>query len=188
LEGIADDLQIWHTFIHELSDAVRQLLNKDSRDQKIRQAVKEAVDVIANAFTTYRERNKIEIINDIPATINTPPMFLAQLYSIITNLLTNSMKWVMFQEDRRIRFEGDVKNNVIEIRVLDSGPGVAKDIREKVFEPFVSYSSPNLELGTGTGLGLTIVRNFVSDANGTVEFVDPPKKWGACCVIRFEDE
>ncbi|GAG86677.1 unnamed protein product, partial [marine sediment metagenome] len=188
LDKTGKDLQIWHEFIDELSDAVRQLLSKDSRDQKIRQAVREAVEVIASAFTSYRERNNIVIEIEIPSTITTPPMFLAQLYSIITNLLTNAMKWVMFQKDRRIRFEGINIENGIEIKVLDSGPGVSKEIREKVFEPFVSYSTPNLELGTGTGLGLTIVRNFVTDANGTVEFVDPPEGWGCCCVIQFEDE
>jgi signal transduction histidine kinase len=187
LLGISEKLQLWHRFIDELSKTVRQLLSKDSRDQRIKQAIKEAIDVVSDAFGSYCTHNKIDIQNKVPPNLVTPPMFLAQLYSIIANLLTNSMKWVMFTDDRRIEFGGRKTSTGVKFWILDSGPGVEEDIRTKVFKPFVSYSTPNLDLGTGTGLGLTIVKNFVEDSHGTVEFLNPPDDWGTYCLMIFED-
>jgi signal transduction histidine kinase len=50
------------------------------------------------------------------------------------------------------------------IEVSDNGPGIADPIRDKLFQPFVSYGKEN-----GTGLGLTVVQKIVHDHNGKVE-------------------
>ena len=50
-----------------------------------------------------------------------------------------------------------------EIRVTDQGSGVPENIREKVFDPFVSSGKPN-----GTGLGLAIVSKIINDHGGSV--------------------
>ncbi len=50
------------------------------------------------------------------------------------------------------------------IEVSDNGPGVAVPIRDRLFQPFVSYGKEN-----GTGLGLTVVQKIVHDHNGKVE-------------------
>jgi signal transduction histidine kinase len=49
------------------------------------------------------------------------------------------------------------------IAVSDNGPGIASDIRDKLFHPFVSYGKEN-----GTGLGLTVVQKIVQDHGGEV--------------------
>lgn len=50
------------------------------------------------------------------------------------------------------------------IEVSDNGPGIAIAIRDRLFQPFVSYGKEN-----GTGLGLTVVQKIVHDHNGKVE-------------------
>jgi signal transduction histidine kinase len=52
----------------------------------------------------------------------------------------------------------------LDIRVSDDGPGVESSIRDKLFQPFVSYGKEN-----GTGLGLTIAQKIVQDHNGSLE-------------------
>jgi nitrogen-specific signal transduction histidine kinase len=49
------------------------------------------------------------------------------------------------------------------IAVSDNGPGIAEEIREKLFHPFVSFGKEN-----GTGLGLTVVQKIVQDHGGNV--------------------
>ena len=54
--------------------------------------------------------------------------------------------------------------NEVEITVSDNGPGIAEEVREKVFVPNFTTKS------TGTGLGLAISKNIVEGAGGTIRF------------------
>ena len=58
--------------------------------------------------------------------------------------------------------------------LADEGPGVSPEIRERVFEPFVTLGKKR-----GTGLGLAVARRFVEDHGGTLELVPPPPERGA---------
>jgi signal transduction histidine kinase len=51
----------------------------------------------------------------------------------------------------------------LEIRVRDNGPGIAEAVRDRLFEPFVSYGKEN-----GTGMGLTVVQKILQDHGGDV--------------------
>ncbi len=55
------------------------------------------------------------------------------------------------------------QNGDLTIRITDDGPGVESSIRDKLFQPFVSYGKQN-----GTGLGLTIAQKIVQDHHGTL--------------------
>lgn len=65
---------------------------------------------------------------------------------------------------------GHVGVNVVEqdsdlrIRITDDGPGVESSIRDKMFQPFVSFGKEN-----GTGLGLTIAQKIVQDHSGSLQ-------------------
>ncbi len=82
---------------------------------------------------------------------------------MLMNLLTNSREalgeygniWVTIR--RREEFA--------DIEVQDDGPGIPAKDQDKVFEPFYSTK------GTGVGLGLTLVRNYVTQFGGQVECV-----------------
>lgn len=65
-----------------------------------------------------------------------------------------------------------------EIDVRDEGPGVPLEIRERVFEPFVTQGKQH-----GTGLGLAVARRFVEDHGGSLELL--PDGPGACFRIRL---
>ena len=55
------------------------------------------------------------------------------------------------------------------LELADEGPGVAPEIRDHVFEPFVTLGKRR-----GTGLGLAVARRFVEDHGGTLELLPPP--------------
>lgn len=58
--------------------------------------------------------------------------------------------------------------------LADEGPGVSPEIRDRVFEPFVTLGKKR-----GTGLGLAVARRFVEDHGGRLELVPPPPERGA---------
>jgi two-component system, NtrC family, sensor kinase len=68
----------------------------------------------------------------------------------------------------------------VEISVTDDGPGVPSDMRERIFEPFVSTK----DVGEGSGLGLSVCRGLVEAAGGKV-WLDPSTERGARFVVSL---
>lgn len=65
-----------------------------------------------------------------------------------------------------------------EVRIADTGPGIAPEIRERLFEPFVT-TKPT---GHGTGLGLMVVKGIVADHGGRIDVVSEPGKGTAFAI------
>jgi len=62
-----------------------------------------------------------------------------------------------------------------QISVIDDGPGIPPGDRARVFDPFFTTKAP----GTGTGLGLAVVKHLVATAGGSIEVADGPNGRGA---------
>ena len=79
------------------------------------------------------------------------------------NLIRNAS-----QAGERIRVRGETVRGEVRISVRDNGPGVASDLRDRIFEPFVG------DKAQGAGLGLAIVRQLAEANGGRVVLADPP--------------
>lgn len=93
---------------------------------------------------------------------------------ILTNLVSNSVK---FTYEGYIKIVVEVENiddlhSKIVIDVIDSGPGIPKEMRSRIFENFEQLER---DVGIhGTGLGLPISRQISSMMNGKLDLVDTP--------------
>ena len=57
------------------------------------------------------------------------------------------------------------------IEVADDGPGIAPEVRDRLFEPYVTTAAP----GQGMGLGLALCRKILLDHGGDLELLDSAK-------------
>jgi signal transduction histidine kinase len=69
---------------------------------------------------------------------------------------------------------------VVEFSVRDTGRGIAGDVRQRLFEPFFTTKQP----GHGHGLGLSTVRQIISQRGGSLEVKSEPGK-GAKVMVRL---
>lgn len=88
---------------------------------------------------------------------------------IIDNLLSNAVKYAPTRGAVTLRVGSYKKNAVID--VIDNGPGISEEDRERVFDPFYRGKAASTET-KGTGLGLAIVRDYVALHGGTVEVLN----------------
>jgi signal transduction histidine kinase len=102
-----------------------------------------------------------------------------QLSQVILNLLNNAFDAVEYAQKKWVKVEVKVMDQIVEIRVTDSGPGVPEQYREKIFQPFFTLK----EVGKGTGLGLSISRSIVESQGGRLELDQSSKN--TSFVIRF---
>jgi signal transduction histidine kinase len=64
--------------------------------------------------------------------------------------------------------ECEASRHQVEVDVLDRGPGIPSEIRDKIFDPFFTSKAQ------GSGFGLSIARRFVEAAGGTLTLEDRP--------------
>jgi len=86
----------------------------------------------------------------------------AHVKRVTLNLIRNAA-----QAADRVYVRADLYHGEIRISVADDGPGVPEELRDQIFEPFVTDKEQ------GAGLGLAIVRQVTESNGGRVELVDP---------------
>lgn len=104
------------------------------------------------------------------------------LQQVLWNLGVNAIRHggVSATEGGRIQAY-PIGNGHTRIEVLDRGPGIASDQRERVFEPFYTTAA------RGTGLGLGLVRELVEANHGTIGVEDRPGG-GTCVAVELPSQ
>jgi signal transduction histidine kinase len=99
-----------------------------------------------------------------------------RLTQVILNLAMNAGD-ALGSKEGHVTIRAKKEGAFVRIEVEDDGPGIPKDMRDKIFEPFVTTK----DVGAGTGLGLAVCRGLVEAAGGTIDAEHPPK--GARLVV-----
>lgn len=101
---------------------------------------------------------------------------------IIINLLQNAVFHAFEQtEDKKIILKTEIEDSHAIISCIDNGKGVSKAIAPKIFEPFVTTKRNN----GGTGLGLNITYNLVTQHLGGIIYLDTTVAQGAGFIINI---
>ena len=95
-----------------------------------------------------------------------------RLEQVLVNLLQNAAQALRDNPMPAITLHLSVDDDTVTLAVCDNGPGIADDVKQRLFTPFVT-SRPN-----GLGLGLVISQDIMTDAGGALRFVERPE--GAC--------
>jgi signal transduction histidine kinase len=104
-----------------------------------------------------------------------------KLQQIVLNLLSNATKFTSPNGFVRVECHGD--DSTVEIRVADSGCGIPSDRLESVFEPFTQVSDGRTRVSGGTGLGLTISREFALGMGGQLRVESEVEKGSIFTVV-----
>ncbi|MRW84763.1 response regulator [Pseudoduganella sp. FT26W] len=96
-----------------------------------------------------------------------------KLRQVLLNLMSNAVKFTA-QGKVTLKVRGVSRNGHCELAfaVIDDGPGIAEEDQLRIFEPFIQAEGPGAK--EGTGLGLTISREFVQLMGGTLALHSTP--------------
>jgi len=104
-----------------------------------------------------------------------------KLEKIITNLLTNAVKYT--PHNGRIDFNFNVESNQIKFFVKDSGYGISESKKKKIFEAFYSERFSN-DIVESSGIGLALTASLVKLLNGEIS-VDSIEGKGSCFTVKL---
>jgi nitrogen fixation/metabolism regulation signal transduction histidine kinase len=163
-----------HTIIQQV-DVMKKMVNAFSeyaktpdinqKDININQLITEVIDLYDIPIKTVLD-NKIPILNADHG----------RLRQVLHNLIKNALEAQATDNCITISSRYFKSSDCVELRISDQGPGIPKDLLEKIFEPYVTTKTK------GTGLGLAIVKKIIEEHNGKVWIEQIPK---TCIVIRL---
>ena len=94
----------------------------------------------------------------------------AKLKLILDNLLSNALKYS--PRGGTISIHANTERDRLILDVADTGPGIPKEERGAIFQAFYSGKAPQAGHLKGTGIGLSVVSEFVHAHGGSIEIVD----------------
>lgn len=129
--------------------------------------LKKTFEEIMGEYIDIFSREGISLQTHFPENLvlNTNRQFFRD---ILQNIIDNSIKAMKDSEQRIIRCSYEVKNDILEIIVSDTGKGIPQEEREQVF---ALYHTTTENQG-GAGVGLYIVKTRVESLSGTVNVVE----------------
>ena len=153
--------------VDHLSKLVNELLAFSRADLKSNTVRLEKIDLlpVVQAAVRREATPSMKITTKIDSEIRV--VASAELLTrALANLIRNSVKYA--GDAGPIDISAEQRVNVVEIEVLDSGPGVPEDLLAQLFEPFFRPEASRDRYSGGVGLGLAIVKTCVETCNGTV--------------------
>jgi signal transduction histidine kinase len=106
------------------------------------------------------------------------------LRRVLANLVANAVKFAAAGGWIAIRASARPDGRAVELRVEDRGPGIPREEREQVFEPFYRGPVAGRNDAPGSGLGLSLVRHVVRAHGGSVR-VEPREGGGVAAVVEL---
>lgn len=165
---------------HRLSRLVENLLDVSRLESGNAEPHREPIDLTGlleaarSSIGPGGELVRLALDQDLPALSADP----TQLERAFANLLDNA---VVHGEGQPVLVRSRLVGPRLVVRVVDRGPGIPENDRERIFEPF--YRSAGS--GNGSGLGLAIARGFIEANGGEVEVESLPGQ-GSSFVVSFE--
>jgi two-component system nitrogen regulation sensor histidine kinase NtrY len=101
-----------------------------------------------------------------------------QIVQVVTNLVQNAQQALTGRAGGRVEVSLSRESDKLVLRVSDNGPGIAPEVRERLFEPYTTTKAE------GTGLGLAIVERIVVEHGGEISAGDAPGG-GASFVVEL---
>ncbi|MEU5664878.1 sensor histidine kinase KdpD [Streptomyces longwoodensis] len=107
---------------------------------------------------------------DVPETLPMVAVDAGLLERSVANLVENAVKYS--PPGRPVLVAASALADRVEVRIVDRGPGVPDEAKERIFEPFQRYG--DAPRGAGVGLGLAVARGFAEAMGGTLTAEDTP--------------
>ena len=120
--------------------------------------------------TNIQANRKICLLNDVHFT------------NVIVNIIDNAIKYSI--QSPKIEISTENVNDLVIIKIKDSGIGMSKVAQKRIFEKFYREHTGDLHNVKGHGLGLAYVKKIVEDHNGEI-FVESEKGIGSIFIIKI---
>ncbi|HVZ82821.1 MAG TPA: ATP-binding protein [Terracidiphilus sp.] len=168
IRGLSAMIQDSATHISNLLAAVKGFTHMDQVNTAaavdLRLSLGNTVEVLRSKANERSATVSLEIEPDLPLIHG----YAAELNQVWGNLIDNALDAVA--HGGKVEVTAASENRAVLVRIIDNGPGIPADLRDRVFDPFFT-TKPQ---GQAIGLGLDIARRLVRHNEGSIDFDSIP--------------
>jgi signal transduction histidine kinase len=178
LYKLADDVHESTTRISELVRAIKEYSWMDT-------APESEIDIHAGLESTltilkHRLRGEIRVERQYDPNLPRIRAHGGELNQVWTNLIDNAIDAMLgTSEDKLLLIRTAGRSEGVLVEILDTGPGIPPEVRDRIFEPFFTTKPQN----EGTGLGLDLVFRILRKHRGDIRFESRPGR--TCFQVRL---
>lgn len=176
LSTIRSNVERMSTLVSDLNDVSRIEANRLRLDFKATKS-NEVVDEVVRSLRRQIEEKEQQLINTLPADLPDVWADRSRLIQVITNLISNAIKYTPKSGQFEIsaercanRWDATGAGEVVHLWVKDNGIGIAPEDQKKIFQKFFRSEDPKTREAPGTGLGLNITKSLVEMQGGKIWF------------------
>jgi signal transduction histidine kinase len=138
--------------------------------------------IVESAAPLAWRASKVEVVVDAPDEVPLALVDPARLEQTLHNLLHNGLRHTPPGGIVAVIIATD--SAAIKVQVKDTGEGIAPDDLPRIWERFYRGESTRTRMGSGTGLGLALVKEWTEATGGTVAVESAPGE-GSCFTLRL---
>lgn len=135
--------------------------------------IKDIINIVVSNLETLSRNKKIKVSN----LISSDMIVLGdqnKLIEVFYNIIENAIKYS--DENKEISVHAEIKNDFVEIRIIDQGYGIPKTSLGRVTERFFRVDPEKSKKIGGTGLGLAIVKHLINQHRGELNITSELNK------------
>ncbi|MHC4529086.1 MAG: sensor histidine kinase [Planctomycetota bacterium] len=171
--------------VHRISNILKRMLSlsRPATSEYKWTDVDELIDSTLSLVNFDKRAKSVRIENVASGGLPTVWLNPQNFEQVLINVFINALDAMNAAQDRPthiLKITRESRNGGIEIRIRDTGIGMSPEVCRRAFESFFTTK----EIGKGTGLGLFISYNLVTEIDGTMELESEPGK-GTTVIIRL---
>ena len=183
MQVIREDVGRLDRLVTDISNASRldaELAREESEIVRLDELLQAVVQIYGNRASTGGARLRLDLPPRGEFPVRGAPGRLGQ---VVDNLLSNAISFS--PPGGRVRVALGRREDMVEMRVEDEGPGVPEEHVEKLFERFYTRRPEGEAFGRHSGLGLSIARQIVEAHGGAIEAQNRRDSGGRTIGARF---
>lgn len=181
-EQFVNEIQEAAKRINHLVSSIKSYTHMDQSPEKEKGDVHAGIRNTLTMLSHKIKKNGVRVVETFQEDLPKPMIHVGAMNQVFTNLIDNALDALEGRSDAVLEIRTKSDREFILVYIVDNGPGIQPAIQEKIFDPFFTTKP----VGKGTGLGLEIVRQIVSQHNGKVTLTSTPGETAFCVCIPIK--
>ncbi len=169
-ERLVNEIEEASRRINDLVTSIKSYTHMDQAPERKRTDVHTGIRNTLKMLNHKLKKGNIELVENYGENVPEPNIFISEMNQVWTNLIDNAIDAMEGRPNSTLEIKTVKDGFFLNVSIIDNGPGVPVDIKDKIFDPFYTTKA----IGKGTGLGLDVVRQIVNQHNGKIYLDSKP--------------